>query len=342
MSWLILALWLIALGLLVSFFWYRSARTDSGRRPGLLPLIGGATVVIVAGVLYATLGTNPDTQQWISDYHAHKDDVLSLLTPEPDPVVQSLPLPLVTRVMQRAATQEPSAEAWYGLSMLYSELEGGPQAVQAARKAVEMTSGEFGPRLLLARSLIEEADGRLVPEARRLLEELLAEQPDHDGAWMLTGMAAMRSGDYDLAIKALDSLLSRHQSEEAAEPLRRARERAVAMRESQARLEGLTVRVEATDTLVPGGTLFVFLRRQGEQGGQPLAAVRVLADAFPLEVTVDAEDWLQSMPGPDVQLVAGARYAAGPGGAVDQASVEAESRPLERRSGALRATLKLR
>lgn len=342
MIWLVLAVWLVVLGLALGFAWYRAARTDAGQRPGTLPLFGAASVVIAAGVLYAALGMNPETQQWISDYHAHKDDVLTLLTPEPDPSVQSLPLPLVTRVMQRAATQDPSGQAWYGVSMLYSELDGAPQAVQAARKAVEMTPGEFGPRLLLARSLIDEADGRLVPEARQLLEELLAEEPEHDGAWMLTGMAAMRSGDYDLAIRALDSLLSRHESEEAAVPLRRARARAVAMRENRARLDGLTVRVEAADSLVPGGTLFVFLRRRGEEGGQPLAAVRVLADAFPVEVTVNAEDWLQSLPGPDVELVAGARYAPGPGSAVDQASIEAEPRPLERRSGALRTTLQLR
>lgn len=342
MIWLLLAIWLVVLGLLLGVSWYRSAKEDAAGGPGRLPLFGGAMVVIAAGVLYVTLGMNPETQQWVNDYQAHKDDVLSLLTSEPDPAVQSLPLPLVTRILQRAATQDPSGEAWYGVSMLYSELEGAPQAVQAARKAVEMSPGEFGPRLLLARNLIEEADGHLVPEARQLLQELLAEQPDHDGAWMLTGMAAMRSGDYDLAIRALDSLLSRHESEEAAAPLRRARERAVAMRESRARLEGLTVRVEAAETLVPGGTLFVFLRRRGEENGQPLAAVRVLTDAFPTEVTVDAEDWLQSLPGPDVELVAGARYAPAPGSAVDQASIEAEPRALERRSGALRTTLELR
>lgn len=342
MMWLLLAGWAVVIAAALTLLWLRAARAGGNERPGPVLAAVVPLVVLGAGALYGVLGLHPDTAHWLDAWHRYRAPVQSLLTSRPDPAAQDVPLVDVTRVMQRIATREDAAEAWYAVAMLYDELGGAPQSVQAARRAVELEPGEFGPRLLLARSLITEADGRLVPEARALLDELVAEEPEHDGAWMMIAMAAMRSGDYALAVTALDSLLSRHTEEEAAVPLRRARERAQAMQESRAWLTGLTVRVEAPETVPPGGTLFVFLRRAGDEGGQPLAATRVLADGFPVQVTLEHDHWLQAPPARGTALVAGARYAPAPGSAVDQTSLEAAPRALEQRDGVLRATLALR
>lgn len=340
MLWVWMVLWALVVSVLFVLLWRRArgATTTIGAHKTWLaaPLIMAA-----AFAAYWFVGRHPDTASWLSEHGTHRQATLSLLRGQPDAGLEEVPVAVLTRVLQRELASNPTAAGWYALALLYGEMEAPAVAVTAARKAAEMAPGEAGPQLLLARSLIDQAEGRLTPEAHRLLDAVLEEQPEHDGAWMMLGMAAMTSADYGLAIEAWDELLDRHPEGEAAVALNNARRRAEKLRDSQGYLQNLRVTVEAGPQVQPGGTLFVFLRKPGDTG-QPLAAKRVLADRFPLEVRLVAGDWLQEPPPPGTPLVAGARYATGPGGGVDQAGVSAEMQPLSGVSGALSATLTLK
>src|SRR5690606_19396562 len=114
---------------------------------------------------------------------------------------------------------------------------------------------------------------------------------------------------------------------EAGDLIREGLARAEAQRQRGARLENLTFTVRAPE-LPDGGTLFVFLRPEGGSG-QPLAARRVLVDAFPVTVTLRAEDWLQNYPEQADTLRVAARYTPAPGASVDQAGLSSAPQRLD-------------
>lgn len=338
MIWSVLV-WALLITLALLLLSWQQLRHNSAA--SLRTLVVVPFAVAVAVTCYWFFGRHPNTSEWLQEYDANRDLVRGMIHGEADPALDQLPTATLTRVLQRELAMEPSAQGWYGLSLLYSDMQAPMVAITAARKAVQMAPQEDTPKLLLARSLIAQNQGALEPEARNLIEGVLSRQPEHDGAWMMLAMAAMSSSDYDVAIRAFDNLLTRHGDGDAAAQLRKAKAEALEQQQNQSWLSNLTVEVQAGEGISPGGTLFVFLRRPGEQG-QPLAAVRTLADHFPMSVTVRQNNWLQQPPEPGTTLVAGARYAQAPGQGVDQAAVTAENQPLSGKDGALRAVLQLR
>ncbi|MDF1780101.1 MAG: cytochrome C biogenesis protein [Alcanivoracaceae bacterium] len=336
----LLVLWLALIAALFIVLWLWSAR-EASLRPPLPMLFIAPAVVGAAAVAYWAIGLNPGTGQWLEEYSANRELVHDMVRGEPDPALEQVPVATLTRVLQRELAKAPSAEGWYGLSLLYTEMQAPAVAITAARKAVQLAPEESAPKLLLARSVIAHADGQLEPEAKGLIDDVLAKQPAHDGAWMMLGMAAMTSADYDTAINAFDELLSRHPEGEAGDALKKARGDALARQKNQSWLDNMKIQVSAAPGIEPGGTLFVFLRKPGDRG-QPMAAVRLLADRFPLEVRVQPSNWLQQPPAPGTALVAGARYAQAPGQGVDQAAITAENQPLSGDAGGLSASLELK
>jgi len=337
MIWM-LVLWGVLVGLLLAWLCWRVLRPA---RATLRTLVVIPFVIAAGLTCYWSFGRNPNTGEWLETYSANRDLVRGMIDGKPDPALDQLPVATVARVLQRELAMQPTAEGWYALSLLYTDMQAPAVSITAARKSVRMAPDEDAPKLLLARSLIAHKDGQLDSEAQSLIEDVLSRQPEHDGAWMMLAMAAMTSGDYDLAVTAFDNLLGRHDSGEAGVQLRKARDEALSQKKNQSWLANLTVTVEAAEGVQPGGTLFVFLRKPGDVG-QPLAAVRMLADRFPMSVRVLPGNWLQQPPAPGTALVAGARYATAPGQGVDQAAVTAENQPLSGPDGALSATLRLR
>jgi cytochrome c-type biogenesis protein CcmH len=340
MMWLWGGLWLLMLVSLFALLWQRTLRrADSSIALPHLWLF--PAIVLVATTSYLTLGYHPETEAWLSEYADNRDLVQTMIDGKPDPALRDVPVPVLTRTLQRQLALQPSAEGWYTLALLYGEMEAPAVAITAARNAQRLAPNEQSPKLLLARSLIAQADGQLVPEAQTLIEEVIAQAPTHDGAWMMLATAAMTSADYDLALAAFDDLLSRHNEGEAGAALTKAKEDALERQKNQSWLANISIEVTAAEGIEAGGTLFVFLRKPGDTG-QPMAAVRLLADGFPLQVKVAAANWLQQPPAPGTPLVAGARYAMAPGQGVDQAGVTAENQPLVAKQGRLSASLELR
>ncbi|HEX5677308.1 MAG TPA: tetratricopeptide repeat protein [Alcanivorax sp.] len=323
-----LALVLLAAVLVCFFLWRRESRA-AGAATSLTGLALPLLVVAVAGLGYLTIGLERDTLEWLADQRRYESVVERVIAGEaPGEQDQDISVATLTRVLQARLVREPSLPGWYTLGLLYDRLGAPAQAQEAARRALAMDPDDAAARLLLARGLIAQADGRLTDEAEAEIARVLTANPNHDGALMLQAMAASEARRFDLAARSWRALLTRHGDGEAGDLIRRGLAQAEQQQRRGEQLEGLTVTVEASD-IPEGGTLFVFLRRAGEGGGQPLAARRVLAESFPIQVTLRPGDWLQPYPAELDQLRVAARYTPAPGSNVDQANLNAAPAPLD-------------
>lgn len=328
---------LVALAVCFSLWWRETRQAGAAVSPsGLaLPLL----VVALAGLGYVTLGLDPDTRAWLADQREYAEIAERVIHGEvPGEQDQNISAAGLARVLQARLARKPSAEGWYTLGLLYDQLGAPAQVQEAAGRALALTPDNTAARLLLARGLIEQAQGRLTDEAQAQIQTVLNANPNHDGAWMLQAMAAGQAHRYQLAADSWRALLARHSEGEAGDLIRQGLARAEQQMASAARFDDLSVKVEAP-ALPAGGTLFVFLQREGA-GGQPLAARRVLVDAFPTTVTVRREDWLQAYPQDAATVRVAARYTPSPGSNVAQAGLRSASQPI-RPGGAPAATLTL-
>lgn len=325
---IVLSMVLLA-ALLVCFLLWRRESRAAGAATSITGLALPLLVVAVAGLGYLTIGLERNSLDWLADQRRYDPVVDRVIAGEaPGEQDQDISAAALTRVLQAQLVREPSLPGWYTLGLLYDQLGAPAQAQEAARRALAMDPDDAAARLLLARGLIAQADGRLTDEAEAEIGRVLAANPNHDGALMLQAMAANEARRFDLAARSWRALLSRHGDGEAGELIRRGLAQAEQQRQRGEQLEGLTVTVEAED-IPEGGTLFVFLRRAGESGGQPLAARRVLAESFPIQVTLRPGDWLQSYPAELDQLRVAARYTPAPGSNVGQANLNAAPAPLD-------------
>ncbi|MCC1495626.1 cytochrome C biogenesis protein [Alcanivorax sp. 1008] len=340
MLYLLIGLTSVVVAILLWVLWRHEARQQAVTIA--MPAISlTAAVMAVGALLYIGVGLNKDTDRWLSDWREYREFARQVVAGEPDPqLAANVPLQSLARVLQRQLHLTPSAEGWYVLALVYAEMEAPKVAVTAARKAVELAGDELDPRLLLARSLIEQNGGKLDAEASAILDDVLRSHPDHDGALTLLASAAMQSRDYARALPAWQALLNRHGEGEARPLLEKMVADAQRQLQSQLYYQGITVTVDADVRVQAGGTLFVFLRRPGDVG-QPLAAVRVLADGFPMTVSVLPENWLQEMPTPGTQLEAGARYSDRASAGIEGAVESAERVALTGEAGQLAARLNL-
>lgn len=319
----------------------------SWRKQSPAPLPAAAYLLVLAvlisgAVSWALLGLHPETRQWLADERQYRAIAEGIAEGRPDLAAASeVPAFALTRVLQRQLVRTPSAEGWYALALLFEQLQAPALSADAARRSVALAEGEATPALLLVRTLMSSDDPAALTEARAYLDQVLQREPQHEGARMLLGMVARRSGDFEAAIAAWESLLASHPQGEAGEALTRALAETRSAAAAAQRFGRIRVTV-SSDAVPPGGTLFVFVRRAGDSVGQPLAARRVLADAFPVTVELGPADWLQAMPESDQALTAGARYGQGPAAGVDNSGLRSGPQLLERLpEGVLAAALTL-
>lgn len=339
MLWMLVAATCVLVVLLLWAVWRRQ---PDGAPVSAMGILAITAVVGVAG--WYSLGMHDDTPRWLSDYRVHHPLARDLIDGTPDmDALSTIPVGVMATVLQRELQREGSAEGWYALALLYEQMEAPVVAEEAARAAVaQVPDGELAPSMLLARTLLAQGDSESLQEARDVLDGVLQQMPDHEGAHLMLGVVSAQLGDYDTAIVVWEAALERHSDGEAADAIRMALDDARTKRDGVARFGSVRVTIDAEGAVVPGGTLFVFLRHEDMPMGQPLAARRVLADRLPIEVEIGPADWLQDFPDQEqVVLVAGARYAQSPGGAVADAGLIAPVARLTGEPGALKAQLTL-
>jgi cytochrome c-type biogenesis protein CcmH len=218
-------------------------------------------------------------------------------------------LPNFTRVLQSQVAREGMRDpnSLYLLGRGYLELGYLDGALQTLARAHTLDPQQPEIMLAYAQALVMGKQGRLDETSHQLLQRVLAIAPDHQGALMLLGFAAMNTGAYQQTIDAWQRLLAqRDPASEGAQVLRNgiARAQQLLTARQQATPEPVAPapaavpetgpRIAVTvdlapalrDRLAPEDTLFIFAKAAGGPP-MPLAAVRQPARDFPVQVVLD-------------------------------------------------------
>lgn len=226
------------------------------------------------------------------------------------------------RVMQKQLQSKPNnVDGWYMLAMAYIQGELPDLALTALANANRLDPARDDIALTYAQTLVFTQQGQLNTQSRELLMQVLNKHPDHEGALLLMGMGAYRSGDYASALVFLPRLKQVHikrtgesQSDALTEidkAIAIAQQGGEKLAENQTGIE-VTVKLakELQSRLQANDTLFVFARALNGPP-MPLAVVRQPVGRFPLVVALtDKQSMMPTMKLSTVEsVVVGARIS---------------------------------
>lgn len=206
------------------------------------------------------------------------------------------------RVMQKKLQQDESNPiGWMLLGVSYLQVEMPNEAQEALQHAYELAPENPEIQMAFVQALVATNEGKLNPQSNMLLQQLLANRPNHPQALMVLGMASFNAGEYQHAIDAWQKLLAiRNDDSEGAQIVRRSIEMAqqrlanpqpaatkLAADQAGASITvtvnldpALQSKLQATDLL------FVFAKAASGPP-MPLAVHRQVVGAFPLTVELN-------------------------------------------------------
>ncbi len=273
---------LLALAMLVWVSVPLVAKRGDGRA-SMPYLASGVALLLVGGggALYAAL-SNYDWQQ-----AATRSD-----SPEA----------MVSRLARRLERNPDDLEGWLQLGRSYTVLEQFPLAIRAYQRADQLAQGRNAEALSgLAEALAMRDPNQLDGRAGQLFEQALAIDPTAGKALFFSGAAALRRSEWALARERFAKLLALGPPENVRPILEQqlaALDQRLGAEATAPTIDGasdaavVSVRVTLADDLQAadwgGAPLFVFVREPGAAG--PPLAVKRLASAFPVELSLSAAD----------------------------------------------------
>ncbi|HEY7672307.1 MAG TPA: hypothetical protein VIC71_08820 [Gammaproteobacteria bacterium] len=244
-------------------------RQRSGRWPAAAVAVSLATAPVAVGTYLAV--TNWDPAQSTSASAAERA--------------------MVTQLAAKLVANPDDVAGWRLLGrsyMVLGEYRLGRQAYIEAWNRTPMPDNDL--KLALAEALIFTDRASLNGDGGRLVEEVLRDEPDNQGALWFGGLVAMELGQQDLARARWTRFLEFNPPEDVASTVRRMLAQipggtstapAAATAQSGFALE-LDIRVDASVSLAsvgPAAALFIFARAPGERA--PVAVIRQPVGALP-------------------------------------------------------------
>jgi len=114
------------------------------------------------------------------------------------------------------------ANAWRALAMFNLQVGRNDDAVQSIQQAVRLAPANLDVQVEMAQIFAGTRDAAHMQYASRLLQRVLSQQPEHQGALLTYGFNAFAMGEYQQAIEAWQKLLKlRSPDSEAAKMLQR-------------------------------------------------------------------------------------------------------------------------
>jgi len=267
---------------------------------------------LLAGAFYYFEQLNPALPAWWQTERAMQpliDDVLAGKQPPGDNSQYTLP-DFIRGLQLRMQSTPDNAQGWFMIGIGYMQLNMGEQALQAFERAYRLDPQRPEVELAYAQAQIFTNEGKLTPQSKALLQSVLVAHPQHEGALILLGVGAYRSGDFPLAIKTLDYLQTLRQSHGAVADSEATQELDKMLADARTQLAlggsttaadsaGITVAVSIDPALAakvqPGDTLFVFAKAENGPP-MPLAVVRKPASGLPFAVELnDSQSMIPSM-----------------------------------------------
>ncbi len=252
----------------------------------LMPAV--VILVLITPVVYWLFYWNDQKAQWL---HLEAEPYAQTAADESDHNQ-------VLKLQRYVQTHPDDHEAWHLLGQQYLRSSVFQGAAVAFEKAFQLQPNSVDYRVSLALALIRQQDGRLDDTSQKLLDSVLHQLPEHQGALSLLGMAAFNVGEYQDSIEYWTRLkLLRDPSSESFAVIERSIQQAQQRLSSEPNtntlkiVTSIDIGAELDIDLVKGGTLFVFVRPT-EQPSQPVAVKRFTQYTFPLQVSLTDADLL--------------------------------------------------
>lgn len=262
-------------------------------------------VPVLAAMAYLLIGNRtPVFELWTAEDKVGQvaDDLLTGKIDQPPEWAIEDGSQLISAMQTNVHRHADDPNRWMRLSELFLSLEATPSALEALSRAYRLAPDNEEIATTYAQISFFANEGRLDATSRRVLQDVLANSPDHEGAQMLMAMGEARANNFDEA----KSWIKRLRGNIAAKPgkhsgaLASLDELAANVTAQQAQAAaGIQVTVRVNSSLLPlitgDDTLFVAIR--DVKGGPPFAAKRLPISVIQQgEATISLSDLDAMMP----------------------------------------------
>lgn len=240
-------------------------------------------VPILAAMAYLLIGNRtPVFELWVAEDKVGQvaDDLLTGKIDQPPAWAIENGSQLISAMQTNVYRHADDPDRWMRLSELFLSLEATPSAIEALSRAYRLSPENEEIATTYAQISFFANEGQLDAKSRRVLQDVLAKNPQHEGAQMLMAMGEARSSNFDEA----KGWISRLRSSIEAKPGDHGQALAsldelsanVNAQQAQAAL-GIDVQVTINANLLPlvKGDDVLFVAIRDVNGGPPFAAKRL-------------------------------------------------------------------
>ena len=254
------------------------------RNPGIKSrLILVVWVPLLAALAYILIGNRtPVFELWAAEDKVGQvaDDLLTGKIDQPPAWAIENGAQLISAMQTNVHRHADDPNRWMRLSELFLSLEATPSAIEALSRAYRLSPDNEEIATTYAQVSFFANEGQLDANSRRVLEDLLAKNPQHEGAQMLMAMGEARSNNFEQAqgwIRRLRASIAAKPGDHTQALSSLDELSANIMVQQQQASEGLEVTVTINSSLLPlikaDDVLFVAIR--DVKGGPPFAAKRL-------------------------------------------------------------------
>ncbi len=176
--------------------------------PGRLLLLLLPLIASVAGLLlYNRTGAIDEIEAW----QQAREELAPLTLTELDGLARSGKLKVANWLLEKRSRlheQPASASGWQDLGNSYLELRRPVEALKAFSRAARLAPGDTGIRIGMSKALIGRQQPGDQQQAQNILEGILAAQPDHEGALLLSSYNLVNMGKLEKARAGFEKLLT--------------------------------------------------------------------------------------------------------------------------------------
>mgnify|MGYP003614226363 CR=1 FL=1 len=254
------------------------------RNPGIKSrLILVVWVPLLAALAYILIGNRaPVFELWAAEDKVGQvaDDLLTGKIDQPPASAIENGSQLISAMQTNVHRHADDPNRWMRLSELFLSLEATPSAIEALSRAYRLSPDNEEIATTYAQVSFFANGGQLDANSRRVLEELLAKNPQHEGAQMLMAMGEARSNNFEQAqgwIRRLRASIAAKPGDHTQALSSLDELSANIVVQQQQASEGIDVTVTINSSLLPlikvDDVLFVAIR--DVKGGPPFAAKRL-------------------------------------------------------------------
>ncbi len=240
-------------------------------------------VPVLAAMAYLLIGNRtPVFELWVAEDKVGQvaDDLLTGKLDQPPAWAVEDGRQLISAMQTNVYRHADDPDRWMRLSELFLSLEATPSALEALSRAYRLSPENEEIATTYAQISFFANEGQLDANSRRVLQDVLAKNPQHEGAQMLMAMGEARSSNFEEA----QGWISRLRSNIAAKPgdhnqaLASLDELSANVNAQKAQaLLGVDVTVTVNANLLPlvKGDDVLFVAIRDVKGGPPFAAKRL-------------------------------------------------------------------